>query len=99
MSKDVKKYKEIVKTIYYKRWFGNLSQDEEGEVAEILDDIWRKISKEEQQEIESFIGKRYFLRKFCCQPINFSQNYPYFFTMSFFIFYLFIVFIKLLGNQ
>lgn len=93
MSKDVKKYKEIVKTIYYKRWFGNLTQDEEGEVAEILDDIWRRISKKEQEDIEKFIRKENFWRKVhniarAIQQSKFLEIFPYFLIISYLILFL-----------
>jgi hypothetical protein len=50
----VRRYQKETRALLARRALGPLSMDDEGEAAEALDDIWRELSPEQQQEIETW---------------------------------------------
>ena len=47
----------MMQEVLVKRALGYLTLDDEAEFAELLDDIWRTLSAEQQQEIEDWLEK------------------------------------------
>lgn len=51
----VLRYRSMMQEVLVKRALGYLTLDDEAELAELLDDIWRTLSAEQQQEIEDWL--------------------------------------------
>lgn len=55
LDDPVRRYKQQTRELVVKRALGLLSVDDEGEIAELLDDIWRDLLTEQRQQIEDWL--------------------------------------------
>lgn len=51
------RYLRLIHHLLLRREVGELTTEEEGEIAERLDDLWRPLSKEEQESIDRRVEK------------------------------------------
>jgi len=51
---DIQLYQNTIKQMIVMRDLGLLSEDNEGEIIEKLDDIWRDLSMDQKQQIENW---------------------------------------------
>jgi hypothetical protein len=52
----VRHYLRLAQDLLARRVLDRLSVDDEGELAERLDDVWRELSAEQQQEVEDWLA-------------------------------------------
>lgn len=50
----VRRYQQQTRALLVRRALGMLTEDDEGEIAELLDDIWRGLSADQRQQIEDW---------------------------------------------
>ena len=51
---EVRRYQQQTRELLSRRVLGTLTEDAEGEILELLDDIWRKLSEDQRQQIEDW---------------------------------------------